>query len=100
MRNNCITKPRKARKNGYESIFEIFQLSEEYKDSQTKIGWTEETCDHLDKIAAQDQSYTATREERMRYAHVWKLSLNSSGSNGQMNQRPDYAEAVRGKKAT
>ncbi len=88
---------RKSRKKGYESILERFQLSEEYIDSQTKIGWTEETCDHLDKIAAQDQSYTATREEEMRYAHVWKVSLNSSGSNGPMNQRPDYAEAVREK---
>ena len=44
------------------------QLSCEHKASQTKIGWTEETCDHLDKIEAQDHSCTATQEERRRYA--------------------------------
>ena len=41
-----------------------------------------------------NRSYTATREERARDAQIWKLSLNSAGSNGPMNQRPDSAEAV------
>ena len=60
---------------GHESKKERFQLSEDYNDSQTKIGWTEETCDHLDKIAAQDHSYKATRVERMRNKHVFGSCL-------------------------
>ena len=57
-----------------------------------KIGWTEETYPNLDRIVAEDHKI-----HRRRYANIWKLSLNSSGKEGSMNQRSDYAEPVRAK---
>ena len=77
------------------SILKRVHLSEEYEVSQIFIGWTEETCSNLVRFAAEDHSYTATKEERAPFQHLWKLSLNSSGPNGPMNQRPASAEAVR-----
>ena len=48
-----------------------------------------------DRIAAEDHSY---KEERARFAMNGKLSLNSAVKNGQMKQKPNYAEAVKTKK--
>ena len=43
------------------------------------IGWNEDTVQAHDKIALEDHSYTATREERSRNEKSWKLSLNAEG---------------------
>ena len=50
---------------------------------------TEETQDDQ----AEDHSYIATAAEQQRRENTWVLMLNSSGPNGPMNQRGDYAEA-------
>ena len=60
---------RKARKKGFEPMLERFQLSEEYRESQEKHGWTEELYSNLDKIASEERRYCATREERARFQH-------------------------------
>ena len=46
-----------------------------------------------DKIATEDHSYTATREERNRKGNSWKLSLNADGANGPLDQRDDFKDA-------
>ena len=57
------------------------------------IGWNEEGVMKFDKIALEDNSYTATREERSRNESSWKLLLNAEGVQGPLNQRSDFKEA-------
>ena len=101
MPNNCITRSMKHqgkherkdsdqywKDNKYP--MERFQISEEYRASHAEHIWTEKLGSHIDKIASEDRSYCATRKERARFQHIWKLTLNSSGPNGPVNQREDY----------
>ena len=46
-----------------------------------------------DKIALDDHSYTATREERSLHEKSWTPSLNAEGVQGPLNQRSDFREA-------
>ena len=81
-------------KNNYDSILLRFQQSETYKESQQAIGWDEDTCRRLGKIASEDHSYIATWEERRRYENNWKLSLNTQGRASIMKARSDYSDVV------
>ena len=58
------------------SILERFQKQDSYRESQIEIGWTEDTCRHLDQMAIEDRSYTVTWSERQRYEHNWKLKTD------------------------
>ena len=62
---------------------------------KTNIGWDEEHCALYDAIATEDHSEIATAAERIRRENAWVLVLNSSGPNGQMNQREDHHEAIK-----
>ena len=44
-------------------IHDRFQRDPVHRDSQLKIGWTEETCIAMDKMAQEDHSYCASHEE-------------------------------------
>ena len=80
---------------GFSSFLESFQIEDSYRNSQTAIGWTEEKCIYLDSLLLENQSYTATRKERLRYENGWMLSVNGHGPVlGQMNQRSDCPQAV------
>ena len=85
----------KARKKGYNSRLDRSLNCPIYRASQIQIGWGEEHCARSDAIAAEDHSYMATAEERKRRENSWVLVLNSSGKNGPMDQREDYAEAIK-----
>ena len=63
--------------------------------SLSEIGWTEEQIVQFDKLALEDHSYTATREERERNEKMWVLKLNKEGPQAPRNQWPDYGEAKR-----
>ena len=52
-RKRCIQK-------NYEGIHDRFQRDPVYRDSQLKIGWTEEKCIAMDKLAQEDHSYRLT----------------------------------------
>ena len=49
---------KKAVQNKYSSILQRFQQSDTSRESQQAIGWDEDTCRRLDKIASEDHSYT------------------------------------------
>ena len=55
-RKRCI-------KRNYEEIHDRFPRDPVYRDSQLKIGWTEEKCIAMDKLAQEDHSYHLSREE-------------------------------------
>ena len=70
-RKRCI-------KKNYDGIHDRFQRDPAYRDSQLKIGWTEEKCITMDKLAQEDHSYRLSRDEFQRYQKQWYLTLNKS----------------------
>ena len=78
----------------YEGIHDRFLRDQVYRDSQLKIGWTEEKCIEMDKLAQEDHSYRLSRDEFQRYQKQWYLTLNKSGKNAPMRLRSDFRAAV------
>ena len=60
----------------------------------SKIGWTEEKCIEMDKLAQEDHSYRLSREEYLRYQKHWYLTLSKSGKNAPMRLRSHFRAAV------
>ena len=86
-RKRCI-------KKGFKGIHNRFQLDSVYRVSQLKIGWTEEKCIAMDKLAQEDHSNRLSCEEYERYQKHWYLTLNKSGKNAPMRLRSDFRTAV------
>ena len=55
----------------YEGIHDRFLLDQVCCDSQLKIGWTEQKCIEMDKLAQEDHSYRPSRDESKRYQKQW-----------------------------
>ena len=51
---------RRGRQNNFCSILQRFQQHDTCRESQQAIGWDEDICRRLDKIASEDHSYIAT----------------------------------------
>ena len=67
------------------------EITKEYSDSQLEIGWTEEKCIEMDKLAQEGHSNRLSREEFLRYPKHWYLTL--SGKNAPMRLRSDFRAA-------
>ena len=88
---------RDVSKKNFEGIHDRFQRDLTYRDSQLKIGWTEEKCIEMDKLAQENHSYCPSSEEYERYQKNWYISLislNKSGRNAPMKLRSDFREAL------
>ena len=67
-RGRDVAKELTARKNiTCEGIHDRFLRDQVYRESQLKIGWTEQKCIEIDELATQDHSYRLSREEFKRY---------------------------------
>ena len=88
------TRGRDVSKRNHEGIRDRFQRDPACRESQVKIGWTEEQCIAMDKLAQEDHSYRLSSEEYERYQKNWYLTLNESGRNAPMKLRSDFREAV------
>ena len=86
-RKRCI-------KKNFTGIHDRFQKDSRYRDSQLRIGWTEEKCIEMDELAQKDFTYRPSTEEFERYKKNWYISLNTSGRNAPMKLRSDFQEAV------
>ena len=86
-RKRCI-------KKNFDGIHDRFQKDLICRDSQLKIGWTEEKCMPMDKLAQKDFTYRPSSEEYERYQKNWFTSLNKSGKNAPMRLRSDFREAL------
>ena len=86
-RETCI-------KKNFEGIHDRFQRGSTYRDSQLKIGWTEEKCIAMDNLAQEDHSNCPFSEEYERYKKNWFISLNKSGRIAPMKLRSDFREAL------
>ena len=58
-------------KKKFDGIHDRFQRDSTYRDSQLKIGWTEEKCIKMDKLAQENHSYCPSSEEFERYKKNW-----------------------------
>ena len=67
---------------GTNTILERWHNDDKYRESLSKIGWTEEQIIQYDELALEDHFYIATREERTRKEVNWVLSLNKEGVQG------------------
>ena len=65
-----------------------------FRDSQLKIGWTEEKCIEMDELAQKSFTYRPSSEECEEYQKNLKISLNKSGKNAPMRLRSDFREAL------
>ena len=85
---------RRCLKKKFEGIHVRLQKDSTYRDSQLKIGWTEEKCIAMDKLAQKNHSYCPSSEEIERFKKNWYISLNKSGRNAPMKLRSDFREAL------
>ena len=85
---------RRCIKKIFEGIHDRLQRDSVLRDSQLKIGWTEEKCIEMDKLAQENHSYCPSSEEYERYKKIWYISLNKSGRHAPMKLRSDFREAV------
>ena len=81
-------------KRNYEEIHDRFLRDPVFRDSQLKIGWTEEKCIAMDKLAQEDHSHNLSREEYLRYQKHWYFTRKKSGKNAPMRPRSDFRAAV------
>ena len=61
---------RRCLKKKFEGIHDRFLKDPTYRDSQLKIGWTEETCIAMDKVAQENHSYCPLLEEFEKYRKI------------------------------
>ena len=67
----------------FTGIHDRFLRDPVYRESQLAIGWTEQKCKELDKLAKkEDHTYRLTPEEKRRYQGQLHRTLNKSGKNG------------------
>ena len=85
---------RRCIKKNFEGIHDRFQKDFTYRDSQLRIGWTEEKCIEMDKLAQKNFTYHPSPEEYERYKKNWYISLNTCGRNAPMKLRSDFREAL------
>ena len=85
---------RRCLKKKFEGIHDRFLKDSTFRDSQLKIGWTEETCIAMDKLAQEDHSYCPLPEEFDRYRKNWYITLNKSERSAPMKLRSDFREAI------
>ena len=78
----------------YKGIHDRFLIDQVFRESQLKIGWTEQKCVEMDELAKQDHTYHLSKEEFKRNQGQWYLTLNKSGKNAPMRLRPDFRAAV------
>ena len=81
---------RRCIKKIFDGIHDRLQRHSVYRDSQLKIGWTEEKCIEMDKLAQEDHSYCPSSEEYERFKKNWYISLNKSGRHAPMKLRSDF----------
>ena len=83
----------------YKGVHERFLRDQVYRESQHKIGWTEQKCIEMDELAQQHHTYRVSEEEFKRYQSQWYLTLNKWCKNAPMRLRSDFRAALSLKKS-
>ena len=87
---------RRCLKKKFEGIHDRSQRNSTYRDSQLKIGWTEEKCAPIwTNWHKENHSCCPPSEEFERYQKFCFFTLNKSFRNAPMKLRSDFWEALR-----
>ena len=88
-----------ARKN-ISKVFTIVFFFRDlvFRQMQLAIGWTEQKCIEMVKLAQQDHTYRLSKEEFKRFQGQWYPMLNKAGKNAPRRLRSDFRAAVSIKK--
>ena len=88
---------RQIKHGGQKSILQRWQKDDQYRNSLSLIGWTEEQIieDDKDTMALENHLYRPRGSESIRHSEHWILRLNQDGPQEPLNQRPDFAQAKR-----
>ena len=65
----------------FEGNHDRFLKDSTYRDSQIKIGWTEEPCIAMDKFTQEDHSHCTSSEDNERCKKNWYLCWTNQGRN-------------------
>ena len=71
---------------GHSSILARWHSDYKYRDSLTRIGWTEQDIMLFDRIALENHSHVATKAEKIGNSEHWVLKLNQDGGQQPLNQ--------------
>ena len=85
---------RRCLKKKLDGIHDRFLKVSTFRDSQLNIGWTEETCIAMDKLAQENHSFCPLLEEFERYQKYEYITLNKSGRNAPMKLRSDFRDLI------
>ena len=77
---DMLQKARRPKHGGYTTILERWHNGGKYRDSLSKIGWSEEQIIHYEKLALEDHSFFAEKS--------WVPKLNNEGAHGQLCTLP------------
>ena len=86
-RKRCIKKK-------FKGIHDRFQKDLRFRDSQLKVGRTEEKCIEIGELTKKDFNCRPSTEEFKRCKKNWRILLKTFGRNVQMKLRSDFSEAV------
>ena len=85
---------RRCLKKKFEGIHDRFQRDSTNRDSQLKIGWTEEKCIEMYKLAQETTHTGHPLRSSREYKKNRYITLNKSGRNAPMKLRSDFREAL------
>ena len=72
-----LQEARQPKHEGYQSIHGRWHKDDQYRNSWSLIGWTEEQIIEHDDIALEDHSYVATKCGRIQNTKHWVLRFES-----------------------
>ena len=88
-----LQKALQPKNGGHKSILGRWHKDDQYRNSLSLIGWTEEQINAYDKIALKAHSNVATNPEIIQNTKYWVLRLNQDGAQQPLTQRPDFGQA-------
>ena len=91
-----LKKARQGNHGGHQTILSRWCACDEYRKSLSDIGRRAHHITLYDRIALEKHIYIATRAERIQNSKHWIITANAEGGTQlQLNQRPDCAQAKR-----
>ena len=90
-----INLKKKCRKRGYNNIHDRFIRDKFFRKTMIELGRSEEITLEMDRLASEDHSHIATKEEIDVYRGNWWIRSNFVGSDTMpIRHRPDFKKAL------
>ena len=90
-----LKKARQKKHGRHPTILSRWYADEEYRKSLAAHNIGEQQIMLFDRIALEKHHYTATKTERIQNTKHWVLYLTADGPQKPLNQRPEFARAIK-----